>query len=142
RNAAISWALDHPRQVLWLMGRKFLRMWSPWPNDEAFQTGWLGTMVMLGYVPLVLLSLVGTGIWGWRGWPLAICVFPAIYYTGLHMVFVGSIRYRQPAMLAWLILAAAVIVIYGARMSWFAASPTNGRTACVGPLSTRPNPTA
>ncbi|MFW6171998.1 MAG: ArnT family glycosyltransferase [Planctomycetota bacterium] len=112
RNAAISWAVHHPREVLRLMGRKFARMWNPWPNYEAFQTGWLGTITMLGYVPLLLLSLVGTGIWCWRGWPLMICVLPAIYYTGLHMIFVGSIRYRQPAMLVWLILAAAVIVIF------------------------------
>lgn len=111
RNAAISWATDHPQRVLRLMGRKFLRMWSVWPNDEAFQGRWLGTGVMLGYVPLLILSLVGTGIWCWRGWPLVICVLPAIYFTCLHMVFVGSIRYRQPAMLIWLILAAAVIVI-------------------------------
>lgn len=110
RNAALAWAANHPRRVTGLMGRKFMRIWNIWPNEESFRQGWLGTVVAAGYTPLLALSLVGAGIWGRRGWPPVICLFPAIYFTGLHLVFVGSIRYRQPAMLVWLILAAAVMV--------------------------------
>ncbi|MFO7901743.1 MAG: hypothetical protein R6U98_03710, partial [Pirellulaceae bacterium] len=32
--------------------------------------------------------------------------------------------------------------LYRSRMTLSAASPTNGRTGCAGPLSTRKNPTA
>jgi hypothetical protein len=57
--------------------------------------------------------LVGAagGLWryGGRGWPYVLCVLPAVYFTGLHVVFVGSIRYRQPAMLPLIVLAAGFI---------------------------------
>jgi hypothetical protein len=35
---------------------------------------------------------------------------PAIYITGLHIIFVSSIRYRVPAMICFSILAAWVIL--------------------------------
>jgi hypothetical protein len=39
-----------------------------------------------------------------------LCGLPAIYFTLLHMVFVSSIRYREPAMLGLIVLAAGVLV--------------------------------
>ena len=35
-----------------------------------------------------------------------LCWLPAVYLTLLHVVFVSSLRYREPAMLALLALAA------------------------------------
>ena len=46
-----------------------------------------------------------------HGARLAVCVglVPAVYFSLLHMVFVSSIRYREPAMLAIVVLAAGVL---------------------------------
>lgn len=109
RDAALSWAARHPERVLKLMGRKFLRMWNVWPNADQFQSLPLRLIVFFGYVPLLILGIVGAWQWCRTGWPMVLCLLPAVYFTCLHVVFVGSIRYRQPAMLVWLILAAAVI---------------------------------
>jgi hypothetical protein len=109
RAAALSWAAENPGQVLRLMWSKVIRMWNVWPNAEEFRSWGLRLVVAIGYVPLLALGIVGA--WKWRrgGWPLLLCLLPAVYFTCLHMVFVSSIRYRQPAMMVWLILAAAVI---------------------------------
>ena len=58
------------------------------------------------YAPLLALGLVGVWRYTPRGWPYVLAWLPAVYFTLLHMVFVGSIRYREPAMLALIVLAA------------------------------------
>ncbi len=108
-NASLAWAAENPGRVLELAGIKFLRMWNVWPNEPAFR-GWPTRLALLAtYVPLLILSLVGV----WRftpwGWPYVLAWLPAVYLTLLHVIFVSSLRYREPAMLALAVLAAGVI---------------------------------
>jgi 4-amino-4-deoxy-L-arabinose transferase-like glycosyltransferase len=109
RDAALLWARQHPAEVAQLAGRKFVRMWNIWPNASDFRSWPVKLVVAAGYVPVLVLGLIGAWTWGRRGWPYAVCLFPAVYLTCLHLVFVSSIRYREPAMLAWIVLAAAVV---------------------------------
>ena len=44
-----------------------------------------------------------------QAWPYVLCWLPAAYFTLLHVVFVSSIRYREPAMLALIVLAAGTV---------------------------------
>ena len=97
------------------MGKKFLRMWNLWPNATEFRSPWMQLIVAAGFVPLLVLGIIGAWQWGRQGWPYVLCLLPAVYFTCLHMVFVSSIRYRQPAMLVWLILAAALIARWSSR---------------------------
>jgi hypothetical protein len=68
---------------------------------------------MLAYVPVLGLGLVGVWRFTHRGWPYLLCLLPATYCAVLHVVFVGSVRYRQPAMLALTVLAAAAVAVRG-----------------------------
>ncbi len=109
RDDAWSWARGHMGAAIRLSGAKFLRMWNIWPNAGEFQSRALRLVVAAGYVPLLVLGAIGVWRWVRRGWPYTLCVFPALYFTGLHVIFVASIRYRDPAMLVWAVLAAAVL---------------------------------
>jgi 4-amino-4-deoxy-L-arabinose transferase-like glycosyltransferase len=108
RDAALRWARENPGNALRLAGVKFLRMWNVCPNAAEFQSWRLRLIVAATYTPILILGLWGAWRWSLRGWPYALCVLPAIYFTLLHVVFVASIRYRQPAMLALIVLAAGV----------------------------------
>ena len=115
RDEALAWAGQHPRQVFRLMLVKFFRIWNVWPNAEEFRSVGMRLAISLGYVPLLVLGLAAIWKWWRAGWPLMFCVVPAVYITCLHMIFVGSIRYRQPAIMVWLILPAAVLAAWGTR---------------------------
>jgi hypothetical protein len=109
RDASISWSKENPGRVVELAAIKFVRMWSPLPNAAEFQNWFFRLAVLFGYTPLMI-----GGIWGAiryfrRGWPYMLCIAPAIYLTLLHLIFVSSIRYREPAMLSLAVLAAGVI---------------------------------
>jgi 4-amino-4-deoxy-L-arabinose transferase-like glycosyltransferase len=113
RDAALEWARAHPGRVARLAAVKFLRIWNIWPNEAAFSSWPIRLVVTAGYLPVVILGLLGVWKTTRRGWPYVLCWLPAVYFTLLHMIFVGSIRYRDPAMLGLMVLAAAVVVSRG-----------------------------
>ncbi len=108
RDASIAWAKAHPSEVVRLMGVKFVRVWNPFPNDRQFGSAAARWITLVGFFPLLALSMMG--LIRWRRSSLAwLCAAPAFYFTALHLIFVASIRYRQPAMLAATVLAAAAL---------------------------------
>lgn len=118
RQAAIGWVRSHPGEAAGLMVTKFFRLWSPWPHAAEMQSWTFRLLVVVGYVPLIGLALRGAFLYARRGWPVVLCLLPAVYFSGLHMVFVSSIRYRQPPMLPLLVLAAAAVAGWMARKGW------------------------
>lgn len=109
RSESLAWARANPGRVLQLMGIKLARLWNVWPNEAAFSAWYIRLAVLASYGPVMVLAAIG----GWRtihrGWPYVLCWLPAVYFTLLHVVFVSSIRYRQPAMLALIVLATGVV---------------------------------
>jgi len=119
RRRALAWAGAHPTRAIQLAGIKLLRTWNAWPNEPSLRAIWLRGIVMLSYLPVVALAIVGAWRYCRRGWPYVLCLLPAAYFTLLHVVFVGSIRYRQPAMLTVIVLAAAVAANWKGRKKSF-----------------------
>ncbi len=105
RDAALAWARQHPQQTLQLAANKFWRMWRPLPDAHAGAGGLVRWAFAAGYIAVLLLAAVGTWRLGCHV-PMAwVCWLPAIYLTLLHLVFVSSVRYREPAMLVITVLA-------------------------------------
>lgn len=109
RDAAVDWAAQHPGRVIELAAIKFFRMWNVWPNEPSMSSPPVRLVVLLTYVPILVLGLLGAVRTLRLGWPYILCWLPAVYFTLLHVVFVSSIRYRQPAMLGLMVLAAGVV---------------------------------
>lgn len=106
RDKAIAFAKANPSRAFSLGLKKLARFWSPVPNAAQFQSVAMKGACLLGFVPIMLLSV--RGLWMCRGdaWTLALCLSPILYFSILHLVFVGSVRYRLPAEYPLSVLAA------------------------------------
>jgi len=134
RREAVDWAQAHPGRVLELVGIKFMRMWNVWPNIGQGRQWIVRLAYLLTYVPIMAGALLGVFRFSRRGWEYVLCWLPAVYLTALHVVFVGSVRYREPAMFSLIVLAA------GAAASRWMVSPdchsATGRNTGSGPVPT------
>jgi 4-amino-4-deoxy-L-arabinose transferase-like glycosyltransferase len=109
RNESIAWATANPGRAIELAWIKLLRLWNVWPNEPSFRSWLIRLAVLVTYTPLLLLSIVGVWKFRRRRFELMLLLSPAFYLTALHVVFIGSLRYRQPAMLTVAILAGAAV---------------------------------
>ncbi|MBM84024.1 MAG: hypothetical protein CMJ78_26010 [Planctomycetaceae bacterium] len=97
RQKAWTFVRENPGRSVELAFAKVWRFWKPWPNASQFDAWWMKAAVTLTFLPVVVLAAIG--IWNQRQnpWAVLIAVSPIIYFTAIHAVFVGSLRYRLPA---------------------------------------------
>ncbi len=107
--ASLDWARANPGRVAELAVVKFARIWNVWPNEPSLRSWPARLAIVSTYVPLLACGLAGGWRFSRRGWPFVLAWLPAVYLTLLHIVFVSSIRYREPAMLALVVLAAGFV---------------------------------
>ncbi len=109
RTEAIHWAISNPARAAKLAAVKVMRTWNIWANEPSLSAWPVRLAVVFTYTPILILGILGAAGTIRLGWPYILCWFPAVYFTMLHAVFIGSIRYRQPAMLGLIVLAAGVV---------------------------------
>lgn len=114
REAALTYAAAHPAHVLRLVPGKLWAYCAPWPGEAA--ASWPVRAVFgLGYLPMLCLIVFGAARVRPWSWPVAACIAPFFYFLCLHLVFVSSMRYREPPWLALLPLAGNAV------LSWLRA---------------------
>ena len=122
RNAAIDWALENSSAAVQLGLIKFVKTWSPLPVARELGSSAVRWAEAFGYSVIMLLS--GVGMWRLRNQSGAcLMAMPAVYFAILHMFFIGSVRYRQPAVLVLCVLGGVGLVCC---MQWIANKLTNG----------------
>jgi hypothetical protein len=103
---ATDWARENPAEAARLAWKKVLKVWSPFPSSNWSAYPRVRWTLGIALVMLALLASYGA----WRGrtqWRDAwVLIFPTLYFTLLHAIFVGSIRYREPALYGLIIFAA------------------------------------
>jgi 4-amino-4-deoxy-L-arabinose transferase-like glycosyltransferase len=128
RNAYLSqraheWMTRHPGQSLGLAARKIARTWSPIPLSNEYGGNRLYVAVGLLYtVPFDVLILLGLWKRGIARSAKVFLLFPAIYFTVIHGLSVGSLRYRIPVEPPMAVIAGAALV----RPFLIRRHPTNG----------------
>jgi hypothetical protein len=111
-DKAAAYVRANPQRAVKLGLLKAARTWSPVPLSREYGD-WKRSVALLAYsVPLdlmVLAALVGPFGGGMRRAAKVFLMLPAIYFTVVHMMSIGSIRYRAPVEPALAVVAAAAV---------------------------------
>jgi len=109
RQKAKEFARQNPGRALQLAAIKLWRFWNPIPNAEQFGRWEIAAIVGLGAVPLLALAAWGGVTVRRQPWLWLIPAAPVFYFALVHMVFVGSVRYRLPVEYPLAVLAAVAV---------------------------------
>ncbi len=107
---ARAYAMANPWRAIRLAGSKIARTWSPVPLSDDYGHGVYFYAGLLYSLPVQLLTL----------WGLVVCrrlspgvkvflMIPAVYFTLVHAMSVGSLRYRIPAEPPLMVIAASAL---------------------------------
>ncbi len=110
-DASLDSIREDPVRILGLAVVKILRTWNPLPNVQPYQSGAVRFVSVAWTVPVYLFGMVGCVVLFRRDRVLCIAMLiPVFAILLMHAVFVGSVRYRLPAMPLLEILAAVGVV--------------------------------
>jgi len=119
KAAAFEFATSNPTRFIELAGLKFIRFWRLWPYTDQYQQWYIIGASILSYGVVLILS-IGFLFRGGRTYfvklmPIYITV---IYLTLVHMITIGSIRYRLPLEPFLIIFASHFIVDFCKEKQW------------------------
>jgi len=139
-NEALRAIRAEPARILRLAVIKVTRMWNPLPNVETYRSPSVRAVSAIWTVSTFILAVAGVMLLSIRsrrnGLRTALfLLLPALYFTALHALFVGSVRYRIPSIPMIEILAAVAVsaVFEGSRgrRARHDGEPTSSHTAAV-----------
>ncbi|MGE5608968.1 MAG: hypothetical protein ACM359_06925 [Bacillota bacterium] len=117
-SAARQWAIQtlqaHPLRLLTLTASKIARTWSPVPLSQEYGSRRAYQWAALLYsIPFDLLVVLGLLIGALPRPVKGLLLLSALYFTLIHALSVGSLRYRVPVepILAVLAAAGAMVVL-------------------------------
>lgn len=113
KNAAFRFILDNPGRFFRLSMTKFVRFWRLWPYAPEYRQPHIIVASILSYgsvLMLAILFLIGNLRDHWR--VLAPLLIFSGYLTAIHMVTIGSIRYRLPVEPFLIILAVPPLLTF------------------------------
>ena len=96
KSKAIDHIVDNPILFASLGVKKFFRFWSLWPNSKEYSSLRYKLMSLLSFGVVLSGTLVGVFWLREHNRVLSLLYLLIIYFTAIHMVTIGSIRYRLP----------------------------------------------
>ena len=69
----------------------------PWPNAAQFSGSILRGAIAVYFIPLLLAAALGFVLGPRNFWIWTLAIGPIVYFSAIHAVFLGSLRYRLPA---------------------------------------------
>lgn len=105
RDAALTWAAEHPRGAVRLAWAKLRRTWSLTLNAPGYTSRLYDVIGWTTVAPVFVAAAAGAWRLRRRAGVALFVLMPALLIALMHLLFVGSVRYRVPAMPGLFILA-------------------------------------
>ena len=102
---------ENPLRFIRLSGVKFIRFWNIVPNYEGFSSPLYHLTSLFSYLPVLITAMWGIFLTRKRWKNFLMFYFVIISFTIIHMIFVGSIRYREPIM-PFIIIFSGYTIMY------------------------------
>lgn len=96
KDQALAFIRENPAIFVENGLKKFFRLWSLWPNSVDYQHWVYKATSIFSFGPILLLSLIGVWVLKENRREIGLMVGLVGYITLLHVVTLGSIRYRLP----------------------------------------------
>lgn len=114
---AARYARSNPARVVRLAGAKLGRTWSPMPLSSEYGSTRNRVIALAYTLPFDAFVLIGL-IWGDMSRTVKLFLLaPAVYFSIVHALTVGSLRYRIPAEPPMAVIAAAAMTLAANRAS-------------------------
>jgi hypothetical protein len=120
KEAAFEYIVNNPGRFIELSGLKFMRFWRLWPYTPDYQQWYVIVASLLSY-GIVLFLAVGFTLRNAKVYFRKLTPIFALfgYLTMVHMVTIGSIRYRFPLEPFLIIFASYFLVDVFKEKDWF-----------------------
>lgn len=109
RAAALHWVRQNPARTARLAIAKLRRFWAVTLSAPGYQGNPWDIVCLLTVVPVYLLAAAGVWLARRRRTPLLLLIATMLYFTLLHALFIGSVRYRVPLLPGLFALAGVTI---------------------------------
>jgi len=110
---AVDYAKANPLRVWDLIGAKLARTWSPVPLSEEYHRPALMLVSIAYSIPFYALVLLGMSRGNLSRSAKVFLLAPAVYFSIIHALTVGSLRYRIPAEPPMAVIAAGLVGTWG-----------------------------
>ena len=108
-HRAFSDIFHHPWRMIRLAFIKIARTWSPWLHARGYSNFKMNILLTIWYTTLFIFAIAGMRHFSIKPSLFGVLLLIILYFTCMHAVFLGSVRYRVPVMPLVMVLAAVGI---------------------------------
>ena len=120
KDAAIEYIISNPGRFLEMAGVKFLRFWRLWPYANEYQQWHIVAASLLSYGSILVMAIGFVLRNSKKYFRKTLPIFALFgYLTLVHMVTIGSIRYRFPLEPFLIIFASFFLTDVLKNKNWF-----------------------
>ncbi len=106
QRKAIEFMVNNPKRTIQLAWIKFRRFWNVVPNVKEYSSRKYKLVSIFSYGPILLFAIGGIILTAKRWREVILLYLPILFFVLVHLIILGSIRYRVPIMPFVIILAA------------------------------------